>query len=176
MKKLNLLLLSAFGALTLNCATGDYHHRYAGLQDNWSQGSLGIPDKGDSMVSKIVKRAVLKNDKIEISDNVLFETGSDHILPESHSLLDEVAAVLDNHPEVEHIRVEGHTDSQGNSDSNQTLSQKRAEAVRTYLIDNDGIDPARLEAEGFGDTSPIADNDTDEGRAQNRRVEFVVFH
>ena len=174
MRKLNLLLLAAVSALTVTCATGDYNHRYGGLQENWGQGDVG--NRGNSLVSKLVKRAVLVDDKIEISDNVLFETGSDHILPESHSLLDEVAGVLDEHPEVEHIRVEGHTDSQGKPDFNQNLSQKRAEAVRRYLIDNDGIDPARLEAEGFGDTRPIADNGTEEGRAQNRRVEFIVFH
>jgi OOP family OmpA-OmpF porin len=123
-----------------------------------------------------VAKAVLRGDKIEILENVQFETGSDHILDESHGVLDEVAAILDEHAEIEHIRVEGHTDSQGKAKANQKLSAQRAEAVRTYLVENDGIDPERLMAEGFGDTQPIADNDTEEGRAQNRRVEFIVVH
>lgn len=172
MKKIGLLLTIVLSASIVGCATGDYSYRFAGLQERWGVGQVG----GESYLSKMIQRAVLKDDKIVITENVLFETGSDHILEESHSLLDEVAGVLEDHPEVDQIRVEGHTDSQGDHDFNQTLSQKRAESVRTYLIENDGIAAERLTAQGFGDTRPIADNETDVGRAQNRRVEFIVVH
>jgi outer membrane protein OmpA-like peptidoglycan-associated protein len=71
------------------------------------------------------------------------------------------------------VRIEGHTDSQGSDKFNLKLSQQRAASVRTYLITK-GTDPARMVAEGFGERVPIADNRTSGGRAQNRRVEFVI--
>ncbi|MEO0232818.1 MAG: OmpA family protein, partial [candidate division WOR-3 bacterium] len=70
---------------------------------------------------------------------------------------------------------QGHTDSIGSDSYNMSLSQARAEAVRSYLITRHGIDPARLIARGYGETMPIAPNTSREGRAQNRRVEFVII-
>ncbi len=70
------------------------------------------------------------------------------------------------------IRIAGHTDNVGNPRRNQRLSEARAEAVKAYLVAH-GIDESRIEAVGFGDTQPVAPNDTDEGRAQNRRIEAV---
>lgn len=182
MKKLCKMTLGiALLGLVASCSTtGSHSHHYAGLQDRWTvNDGMEMPEISPpkkKIDTAPMARAVLRGDKIEILENVQFETGSDHILDESHGVLDEVAAILDEHAEIEHIRVEGHTDSQGKPAANQKLSAERAEAVRTYLIENDGIAPERLMAEGFGDTQPIADNDTDEGRAQNRRVEFVVVH
>ena len=71
------------------------------------------------------------------------------------------------------VRVEGHTDSRGGDSFNLRLSQSRSESVRAYLIRR-GVSPDRMEARGFGETVPIADNRTDAGRAQNRRVEFII--
>lgn len=71
------------------------------------------------------------------------------------------------------IRIEGHTDNVGNPDFNQKLSERRAAAVKTFLEKEYGIDGSRLEAQGFGDTRPVASNDTPEGRQANRRVELV---
>ena len=83
-----------------------------------------------------------------------------------------MAAVAANCPEAS-ISIEGHTDSQGPDVYNQDLSERRASAVVDYLV-SQGIDATRLSAVGYGETNPIADNETREGRAINRRIEFSV--
>ena len=115
----------------------------------------------------------VKDEKIELNEKVNFETGKAKLLPASETLLDEVAKVLSDHPEIQKIRIEGHTDGQGGAGYNLTLSNNRAKAVRAYLISK-GIDGKRLESKGFGKTKPIADNKTEEGREQNRRVELRI--
>ena len=104
---------------------------------------------------------------------MLFETGSDRIDARSYDLLDQVAAVLNAAPDVTRLRVEGHTDNVGRKKKNLDLSRRRAAAVRSYLIEKQ-ITSERLESEGYGDTKPIAPNKTKTGRAQNRRVDFIV--
>jgi outer membrane protein OmpA-like peptidoglycan-associated protein len=84
-----------------------------------------------------------------------------------------VAAIIANHPELPSITIEGHTDDRGDDAYNLDLSQRRAEAVRRFLIGK-GIDGARLEAKGYGETKPIKPNDTNANRSANRRVEFKV--
>jgi outer membrane protein OmpA-like peptidoglycan-associated protein len=111
--------------------------------------------------------------KIEISEAVYFDTGSDRIQARSFELLDQVAAVLKQAKHVLKVRIEGHTDSRGNDAKNLDLSKRRAASVLRYL-EQAGIEPERLESEGYGETQPIADDQTKEGRAQNRRVEFKV--
>ena len=101
-----------------------------------------------------------------------FETGSAELSEEGIAVLDEAAALLLSGPDVL-IRVVGHTDSVGGRQSNQILSEERAQAVVDYLV-SQGVDANQLIASGFGETKPIADNATEEGRAQNRRIEFVV--
>lgn len=119
------------------------------------------------------RRVAVSATKIELKEKVFFDTGQTTIKPESHPLLDEVADVMKAHPEVKHVVVEGHTDDQGGTDFNLQLSQGRAEAVRTYLMGK-GVAGDRLEAKGYGESRPIADNKTAEGREANRRVEFVI--
>ena len=92
----------------------------------------------------------------------------------SYAILDEVASVMAEYPNLK-VRVEGHTDSQGNDQRNQELSQTRADAVMAYLIEK-GVSPTRLSAVGFGESAPVADNGTREGRAQNRRVQFTASY
>jgi outer membrane protein OmpA-like peptidoglycan-associated protein len=104
---------------------------------------------------------------------VYFATGKSVIQPRSFPLLDQVAKVLREHPEIERIRIEGHTDDRGKADANRSLSQARAEAVQKYLVDK-GVEAARLEAKGFGPDRPVTSNKTEKGRAANRRVEFVI--
>jgi len=105
---------------------------------------------------------------------VNFETGSAELLVDSHAALDKVAETAKKYPNLK-LRVEGHTDSTGSASLNQTLSQKRADAVRDYLVNTAGIPADQVVAAGFGQTRPIASNETSEGRAQNRRVEFIFF-
>jgi len=100
-----------------------------------------------------------------------FDTGKAAIKPESEAVLNELVSLMNANPEWK-FRVEGHTDNVGAKAMNQTLSQQRAAAVVTWLAQN-GIDKMRLAAQGFGDSKPIADNSTEEGRAKNRRVELV---
>jgi OmpA-OmpF porin, OOP family len=107
-----------------------------------------------------------------VMPGILFDTGSDRLRPESTPTLLEIATVLKENPPLA-VTIEGHTDNVGSDASNQTLSERRAAAVRDYLVTAHGIEAARLEARGFGPGRPVASNDTPEGRQQNRRVELV---
>ncbi len=108
---------------------------------------------------------------VRILQKIHFEFNKAVIRPVSYPILDTVAQVLRDFPDIT-LEVQGHTDSRGSDAYNLRLSQARAEAVRTYLIDK-GIAPNRLAARGYGEGCPIASNRTREGRAANRRVEFV---
>ena len=133
------------------------------------------PDEPGSAQNQGCRRrqqVVIREGGLEILDKVYFRVNSDRILSRSHRLLLNVAAVLNNHPEITRIRVEGHTDDSGDDDYNMELSQKRAEAVVTFLVERGEVTAERLEARGFGETRPIQTNDTRQGRAENRRVEF----
>jgi outer membrane protein OmpA-like peptidoglycan-associated protein len=128
----------------------------------------GCPDKGKIIV-------IVKKEKIEILQKVHFATGKSRIMRDSFSLLNQVALVLKGHMEIKKIKIEGHTDSQGSEKSNQRLSERRANAVRDYLINKGGVDEKRLEAVGFGELKPIAPNSSRKGREANRRVEFMIM-
>jgi outer membrane protein OmpA-like peptidoglycan-associated protein len=106
------------------------------------------------------------------TQGIYFDTGSDGIRQESAPTLKEIGTMLKEHAELK-LTIEGHTDNVGKPETNQTLSEKRAAAVRQYLIDNYQIDGSRLEAKGLGQTKPVGPNDSAEGRQQNRRVELV---
>lgn len=103
---------------------------------------------------------------------ILFATNSDRIRPESTPTIQEIATMLAEHPSLR-ISIEGHTDADGDEAYNQDLSERRAAAVKAFLEKRHGIDSARLETAGFGESRPVADNSTPEGRQQNRRVELV---
>jgi len=116
--------------------------------------------------------ATITEGKIAIVDTVYFKLDKAIIEKRSYKLLESVAGVLSAHEGIR-VRIEGHTDSQGNDAYNKDLSQRRAEAVRAFLVGK-GIDEARLDAVGFGEEQPVQDNRTRAGRAANRRVEFVI--
>jgi OOP family OmpA-OmpF porin len=115
----------------------------------------------------------VKKEKIEIKQQVHFATAKYRVLPDSFALLNQVAQVLNDFPKMR-LSIEGHTDNIGKEASNMRLSQRRAEAVRDYLVSR-GISPERLEAVGFGPTKPIASNKTAKGKAKNRRTEFRIL-
>jgi len=106
-------------------------------------------------------------------EGVQFETNSDRLLPEANRVLDQAAAALAKYPDLV-VEVAGHTDAQGDAGYNLGLSERRAKTVRDYLIAN-GANAGSLTARGYGETEPVADNGTAEGRAQNRRVELRVI-
>ncbi len=103
---------------------------------------------------------------------ILFDTGSDRLRGESKPTLDLIGQMLRDHSDLK-LTIEGHTDNVGNAAANQTLSDRRAAAVRQFLVASYQIDGTRLTSKGFGATKPAVSNDTPEGRQQNRRVELV---
>ncbi|MCX8124443.1 MAG: OmpA family protein [Spirochaetes bacterium] len=107
-----------------------------------------------------------------ITDKITFELGSAEILPSSYPELDKIVAIL-KQKKVK-VRIEGHTDDIGEAAFNQLLSEKRAESIKKYLVSK-GLDAERFETVGYGESKPIADNKTEKGRAQNRRVEFLII-
>lgn len=102
---------------------------------------------------------------------ILFDTGKATLQPSSESVLGEIQKLLEQNADLK-LRIEGHTDNVGQAAANQALSEKRAQAVKDWLVSH-GIGAARLTAKGFGATKPVADNSTEDGRAKNRRVELV---
>ncbi len=125
------------------------------------------------VVVEPIRRVEVKADRIDISDSIYFETGSAVIKAESHGLLDEIAQILIDHPELVRVRIEGHTDSRGTDSSNLRLSQDRAASVRQYLIDA-GVAAKRLSSVGYGETKPLDPRETEEAWSQNRRVDFWI--
>jgi OOP family OmpA-OmpF porin len=120
-------------------------------------------------------KAYIRDNQIKILDQVKFKPGSAQIVPgqESEDVLLAVHAVFTQHPEIQSVQIEGHTDSTGGANHNRELSKQRAQSVRNWLIKH-GIDPLRLTAAGFGPDRPIDSNATEEGRRNNRRVEFQI--
>lgn len=114
----------------------------------------------------------IESDSLVLKDKVYFATGTSKVLAQSLPMLEQIAAVMKEHPELTVVQINGHTDNQGGRDYNLKLSQARADAVRSYLVAQ-GVEPRRLQAKGFGPDQPIADNASAAGREQNRRVEFM---
>ncbi len=120
-------------------------------------------------------QAVVKNNQIVILDQVKFATGSARILPASNGILEAVQTVLTEHPEITKVSIEGHTDNKGTAKLNKKLSADRAASVVTWLVTKGKIDKDRLSSVGYGQEQPIDTNETDEGRQNNRRVEFHIL-
>ena len=112
--------------------------------------------------------------EIELGETVNFDTDSDVIQSSSHALLDEVVQVMNANPSIRLIEVGGHTDDRGSDEYNRDLSQRRVESVVRYLV-RGGVDASRLQAQGYGESVPIATNSTDAGMAANRRVELKIL-
>ena len=127
----------------------------------------GCPDQKPEKV-KVVQNRIVIEEKIQ------FTSGRSTILRASYDVLDSVSTVLTQYPKIQ-IRIEGHTDSDGGEAMNQKLSDRRANAVRDYLV-KAGINAVRMEAVGFGELRPMATNRTSTGKAKNRRVEFHIVH
>ena len=119
------------------------------------------------------KRVEVTADQIVIHDKILFEVNKAVIREESHALCDEIAQVIKDNPQIKKLSIEGHTDSDGSDKYNLTLSDKRAASVMQYLVDH-GIPQEQLTSKGFGESKPIGDNATAEGKEKNRRVEFII--
>jgi outer membrane protein OmpA-like peptidoglycan-associated protein len=143
----------------------------------------GINDDQDSCITTpgvrenhgcpLIKKEV--KEKVDLAaKNIFFKTGSYELIPKSFSSLDGVVQILKENPSLK-LSIEGHTDNVGTPLSNQTLSENRAKAVMQYFISK-GIDRSRLSAAGYGQSKPIDENNTEEGRANNRRVELKLVN
>lgn len=115
---------------------------------------------------------VLEREGRFTAEGILFDVNSANIRNESAAALEEIGAMMEEHSDLR-VSIEGHTDSDGDDAHNMALSEQRATAVRDYLIENYGIDASRLEAKGYGETVPVAPNETPAGKQENRRVEIV---
>jgi outer membrane protein OmpA-like peptidoglycan-associated protein len=104
--------------------------------------------------------------------DILFDTGSYQLKPETKTALSKIAGILSWTPGL-HLEVEGHTDSTGSDTTNERLSERRASAVLDYLV-QEGFPAANITGRGYASTRPVADNSTREGRQRNRRVELVI--
>jgi OOP family OmpA-OmpF porin len=128
------------------------------------QDADGCPDEVPAAVKKFTG----------VIEGINFKTGSADILPGSYVLLDRAAKVLQDYPDVK-LEISGHTDNRGKADYNRDLSQRRADAVKTYFVTR-GVASERLQSIGYGPTRPIANNKTQSGRATNRRTEFRLIN
>jgi outer membrane protein OmpA-like peptidoglycan-associated protein len=124
--------------------------------------AIGAPDTRNKLISE----------GRFVTSGITFDVNSDKIKPESFGVLKEIAGALTDNPTVK-VKIIGHTDSDGDAAKNLELSKKRAEAVKATLSSEFSIDASRMDTDGLGATKPLADNKTTEGKAQNRRVEFV---
>jgi len=155
------IVLSMAGALTLlGCAT-------TGKTGEVSKFDVATASPDD------IAKALEKDGKVVIGGGILFETDSAKLAPSAADLVRRVSEVMKKNPNLK-ISVVGHTDSTGDYNYNIQLSERRAKAFADALI-KDGVAANRLTAVGVGPQSPVATNDTPEGRAQNRRVELVVM-
>jgi OmpA-OmpF porin, OOP family len=132
----------------------------------------GEPDP-DPKKNGCPKHIRLEGSNVRVLQQVHFQTASATILPDSYPMLTEMAQLLKANPDIKQMRIEGHTDNHGAADYNLDLSKRRAASVLTWLSEH-GVEANRLQSEGYGMTLPVASNETDEGRAQNRRVEFKI--
>ncbi|WP_420427184.1 OmpA family protein [Algiphilus sp.] len=140
----------------------------------------GVPDRNDQCPDTLQGLATdsrgcaSQKPQVVRLKGVHFELDSAQLKPGARSILRDVADSLKGEPNMR-VEIAGHTDSQGSAAYNLNLSQRRASAVKTFLI-NQGIDPTRMDANGYGESRPVASNETAAGRQENRRVEFKVLN
>ncbi len=174
MKNLGLGIIVGAALLTSGCAETPPTCYPASGGASWFNSTCNVG--GETIGDKVEKamRVSVRGDRIYIVEKVHFDTGKATIQSMSYGLLDEVVTVLKNHSEITKVRVEGHTDSDGELEFNMQLSKDRAAAVVEYITSH-GIDEGRLVSQGFGPDRPVASNDTADGKASNRRVEFHII-
>jgi len=129
------------------------------LRQQLANNNVNVERRGDNIV-------------LVFPDSITFDTGSSQVKPEFRSALDDVAQSLQQYPNTR-IKIAGHTDNVGSSNTNQRLSEDRAYSVRNYLSMR-GVSSQRMSAVGYGSNYPVASNNTASGRAQNRRVEITI--
>lgn len=140
------------------------------LQNYFYISNVVIAETGEDLRSSVLKDLLEKGNFT--TNDIHFSSGSDELQSSSNDILNQIGEALQNNPTIK-FKIIGHTDSDGDNSSNQILSEKRAESVKNYLISNFDIFARNLVAEGKGESVPLHDNNSPDGKAQNRRVEFV---
>ncbi|MCS6904023.1 MAG: OmpA family protein [Bacteroidia bacterium] len=148
-----------------------YQVEYLAFVEWTKSQTFEIPNQPGHLITRVNIGFDYEATRVQLK-NVYFDTNKAILRPESYAQLNELAEVMKIRKNLK-IIVEGHTDSVGNEKANQLLSQKRAEAVKNYLVAQK-IDPSRIQAIGYGESRPVAENGTPEGRQKNRRTEVVV--
>ncbi|MBP1629192.1 MAG: outer membrane protein/peptidoglycan-associated protein [Bacteroidetes bacterium] len=152
-----------------NYALNSYAKNYLFYSENFALKDLNIKD---SYEKDVYLTPILEGETV-VLNNVFFASNSSELLPSSEAELNTLTDLLKKNPQII-IEISGHTDNTGNPSSNMELSNKRAVSVKTYL-ETKGISSERLISKGYGQTKPIAENTTEEGRAKNRRTEFKII-
>ncbi len=153
------------GALTVEGRTVDI----IGLTSEVTGSAIAI----DSAMKDLGARETELGIRIDLANEVLFDFDKFNLKPKAKDTLSKVAILIKHHKEVP-VYIDGHTDSVGDEDYNLKLSQRRASSVKNYLVSGEGVKEARLKTKGFGESRPVADNSTPEGRQKNRRVEILI--
>ena len=164
----------AEGKFKIDLPAGKYDIKLKSVGDAQDYSSLEIPKlKANQSYTEMWMEVMIEEPKSFILSNLHFATNKSIIQSNSYDELNELVEFLKLKPSQK-IRIEGHTDSDGDEASNLRLSQNRANAVKEYLISK-GISASRLVAKGFGESKPIADNSTSQGKAHNRRTEIQML-
>lgn len=160
------------GRFSMDLPGGAWTLRVTADGHNQSMVQVQVTPGGSTPVSSSLTAALVSGQVMSFA-NIYFDSGSATLKPESYSVLDGIADLLIANSSAR-IEVSGHTDSQGSESSNQSLSERRAAAVKDYLVRR-GVPASMLTVVGYGETRPVATNDTADGRARNRRIEFRVL-
>lgn len=169
-------LSDSLGKFSLRLPSGSKYEIFIlGFSDSTSYNILDIKSlQGNQYYKNPFKVNIqFEPPKSFVLDNCTFETGKAELKPEAYPVLDELVEYL-KRKDDERVEIGGHTDNVGKADANMVLSQNRANTVRAYLLMK-GIAPERITAQGYGLTQPVAENDTAEGRALNRRTEVKIL-
>lgn len=145
-----------------------YINTYSNKENKYYISNLRLAEAGADTRHKLIETGTFTTSEI------LFDTNKSTIKSSSANILNEIGKALQENPTVK-VSITGHTDSDGKDTDNQKLSEQRAESVKNYLVSNFGIDKNKIITNGKGENSPVADNTTEEGKKQNRRVEFNII-
>jgi outer membrane protein OmpA-like peptidoglycan-associated protein len=174
-------ILGTLAGAAAGAAIGGHKHRAGGALIGAAGGAIAgglighYLDKQAQELDAIPGADVQKRDDsllVNFSSSTLFDSGSSTLNPGAYDRMRSLATTLNNYPKSQVI-IKGHTDAEGTDSLNQRLSEQRADRVRQFLI-SEGVNGARISAIGFGETMPVATNNTPEGRQQNRRVEIEI--
>lgn len=143
--------------------------------DKTVEGAGKVVESAGNLTNNTAEKleAALTSGNSFVLEGLNFAYNSNNLTPESQLKLKEIVVVLKKHGDIK-VEIQGHTDNVGNDSFNKTLSQKRANSIKSYLVQN-GIASSRLVAKGYGERNPVASNNTEDGRAKNRRIEFKVI-